>query len=114
MAETVESVVSGRSGDQSFGRELHPTGKRCESVEHRSRINSNEVSEEDSVETYSIGENGCGERTDETRRVEQLRNGQSAQIEMRKEGKFSENSPTERPAPVARFAIEVILVSWGW
>jgi hypothetical protein len=50
MAETVDRVVSGGTGDQGFRRHLHPTGEGRESVEHHRRVDSSEVSEEDSVE----------------------------------------------------------------
>lgn len=51
MAESVDRVVGGGSGDQGLRRELHPSGKRSEGVEHRCRVDTGEVREEDTVET---------------------------------------------------------------
>lgn len=99
VTEAVEGMEGGGVGDDGLGGELEPLGEVGEGRDDGGRVEGDSESGEDEVANEE-GVDTCAER------------GSARGIDAG-EGR-GEGAPTERPAPVARLAMEVMAVSWGW
>ena len=119
MAEPVKGVVRGRAGDEGLCRELGPAGEVGPCVEHGGRVElcadegRAEVPEEEGVHgCVRASRGGVGPRGDRGEEANQHadKGAKWPGEEMRR----GRDAPAERPAPVARLAIDDMDVSWGW